>query len=223
MQRLHDRDAERLASTIWKVLQSGLSTDGVLWYSLVMAKTAYCTRCRSRPVDPELPPGTHLCAQCLNDLVPGCRICDVVFTPTYPASKEDPTLCHDCYAEQVRTGVLESKPETTRDNAPASEGEPDWLNVPLTDEPLGPEDIEAELLTAMGEGPGPDDLPALFCPPWDEDAPARLARVRAYHSDVASGKPIAFIPRPVGLAPSSTPGGLRPGPEAASIAAVGRF
>jgi hypothetical protein len=67
----------------------------------------------------------------------------------------------------------------------------DWADVAarLGELPAPVEDIQAELRRARGEGPGPDDAPAMLC------GPERLARVRRYAADVAAGRKIRFVGR----------------------------
>ncbi|MDI9430108.1 MAG: hypothetical protein QM570_00120 [Planctomycetota bacterium] len=74
---------------------------------------------------------------------------------------------------------------------------PDWEEVAQRLDALPEEvqDTEAELKAAAGEGPGPDDTPALRCPAWDDDGAERLARVRRYAGDVEAGRRIRFVDR----------------------------
>ena len=73
----------------------------------------------------------------------------------------------------------------------------DWETVAaqMGELPGAAQDTEAELRAAAGEGPGPDDWPALQYAPSDEEGPERLARVRRYAADVTAGRPIRFVDR----------------------------
>jgi hypothetical protein len=77
----------------------------------------------------------------------------------------------------------------------------DWEAVGrrMDEAPGENEPTEDELRRAAGEGPGPDDAPALRYPLWDIDAPEKLARVRRYAADIDRGRPIRFVRKETAL------------------------
>lgn len=127
-------------------------------------------------------------------------------------------LCGPCGA-RIEDRAIEERRAARIEAAGREEGLLDALASICPDDAPEIETTEEELAKAMGEGPGPDDPPDLFCPAGDDDGPERLARVRRYAADIDRGQPIRFVPRERLLSrfEARTPAGAVDGPDRGRI------
>ena len=115
----------------------------------------------------------------------------MIFSDRWPASREDPTLCPECYEEKLQAKAEAARRQEVERAKRRAAIEAAILSSAKV-EPLGQNDTAAELAAALGEGPGPLDGPAPVSQ-FDPDGPEKFARMVEYHRDVASGKHIRFI------------------------------